>query len=242
MTMIIKYHLSHCSESTALGNCVILYKSQTFYVRDFSACIETSYNLPDNFVQIWGIPGWSQLPQRRSHLMVIDGVEEQGCCRLCLCSHSCSAAPFFKPAPTPGVAAASQSSLSTFLKHHLWLFDSAPQLPQVCGSTHLTSRCLQAPVSYFSSRSGSFICTSSFHSLHTDCSSLAKVRGAGQDPGPAAAIRFAFNLRDFHLLLSPLTLAGPLPHAFFVSNSHIPQHQKPSQAQRGCNANTYLTY
>lgn len=57
--MIIKYHLSHCSESTALGNCVILYKSQTFYVRDFSACIETSYNLPDNFVQIWGIPGWS---------------------------------------------------------------------------------------------------------------------------------------------------------------------------------------
>ena len=40
------------------------------------------------------------VPQKMKLLMVSDDVREQGCCRLYLCSHSCSIALSFKPLAT----------------------------------------------------------------------------------------------------------------------------------------------
>lgn len=94
-------------------------------------------------------------------------------------------------------------------EHHLQLFDSTASCVMFTGEPTWTSRCLQAPGSYFSSHSG------------TPVSARRVVKPQWSNGcwlGSRASVQtcFALTLRDLHPLLVFLshTLAGPLPHAF----------------------------
>lgn len=140
-------------------------------------------------------------------LMVTDDVKEQGCWRLYLCSHSCSIAQSFNPLLTralvknsfPGWGCCKLAKSQLSLSITCGFLTALPSYLIVCWCTHLTSRYLQAPVA------ASFVPAPS-----TDSWGLAKVRVAGWNPGSAARIRFAFNVRDLHTLLVflPHALAG----------------------------------
>lgn len=91
-------------------------------------------------------------PKEMKPLMVTDDGKEQGCWRLCLCSHSCSIAQSFNPPLTralvknsfPGCGCYKLANSQLSLSITYGFLTALPSYLIVCWCTHMTSRYLQA--------------------------------------------------------------------------------------------------